>query len=121
MEREVGYPKGPSNNKNYNPRPINSRYHVDSPPNGGNRSGTPTDAGSSARGTPLVRGAHPGRGTPPVRGTPPPRVNAWSRGRPTALAPNKTNQTSPSTPGQGNGTGRGGQPAWAPARGRKLT
>ncbi|SRR5258706_1333343 len=114
MERECGYPKGPSNSKNYNPRRNNSWNHSGNPPpgdslNGGNRDGTQTDVRGSARGTPTTRG------------TAPPRGNAWSRGRPTAFAPNRTHQPSASTPGQGNGTGRGGQPAWAPARGRKAT
>lgn len=99
-ERECGYPKGPSNIKNYNPRPYNKKYRG-SPPNGGSRDGTPTDVRGSARG----------------RGIPAPRGNAWGRGLPTA--PSRVNQPSTSTPGQGNGIGRGGQPAWAPARGRK--
>jgi len=45
MERECGYPKGPSNSKNYNPRRNNSWNHSGNPPpgdslNGGNRDGT---------------------------------------------------------------------------------
>src|SRR5260370_19800808 len=84
-------------------------------PNGGDHRRALTTPPASSPMTPLspVRGS--ARGMPPV--------NMWSRGgpsfartngQPSTVAPNGMHQPPASTSSQGIGTGRGGQPSWAP-------